>query len=78
MWTTFEGMITKSSSAAVCFQGQYWGGDLWFPRSQVEIEQDLPEEGTVVIKVKDWLTKKNGLLEFTNYSAEEIAAMGEL
>ena len=72
-WTTFEGVLTKGSPAAVCFQGQYWEGELWFPRSQVEIEAD--GEG-VVIRVKDWLAKKNDLLEFTHYSAAAIEAMG--
>lgn len=72
MFTTFEGRITKTSPAAICFRGQYWDGDVWFPRSQVEIEDD--EDG-VVVKVKDWLAKKNGLLEFTHYTAEELGAM---
>jgi len=71
-WTTFEGRITKGSPAAVCFQGQYWEGGVWFPRSQVEIEDD--EDG-VVLKLKDWLAKKNGLLEFTRYGTAELEAM---
>lgn len=72
MWTTFEGRITKGSPAAVCFQGQYWEGEVWFPRSQVEIEED--EDG-VVLRLKDWLAKKNGLLEFTRYGVTELEAM---
>lgn len=71
-WHTFEGRITKSSMAAVCFQGQYWEGEVWFPRSQTEIEDD--DDG-VVIRVKDWLANKLGLLEFTRYGAAELEAM---
>lgn len=72
MWTTFEGRLVNWSGAAVCFQGQYWEGGVWLPRSQVEIEDD---DGGVVIRVKDWLAKKNGLLEFTHYGAAELEAM---
>lgn len=71
-WTVFEGVITKSSMAAVCFKGQYWESGVWFPRSQMIIEDD--DEG-VVVKIKDWLAKKNGLLEFTHYGAAELEAM---
>jgi hypothetical protein len=78
MWTTFEGMVVQGTGAAVLFQGQYWGGPLWFPRSQVIIEEDHAEDypdNCVVIKVKSWLTNKNGLHEFTNYSTAELEAM---
>ena len=78
VWTTFEGRIVKSSGAAICFEGQYWEGSLWFPRSQAIVEDDLTEEGTVVIKVKDWLLKKIGILEFTSYTQAEIDAAGAL
>lgn len=73
-WTTFEGVITKSSMAAICFKGQFWEGEVWFPRSQTIVEDD--EDG-VVVKVKDWLTKKNGLLEFTHYNAAELEAIDQ-
>jgi hypothetical protein len=71
--TTFEGQITKHSGAAVCFQGQFWETGVWLPRSQIVVEDD--EEEGVVVKVKDWLARKNGLLEFTHYSAAELEAM---
>lgn len=74
VWSTFEGVITKSSGAAICFKGQYWEGEVWFPRSQTIVEDD--DEG-VVVKIKDWLTKKNGLLEFTHYGAAELEAMNQ-
>ena len=74
-WTTFEGRITKSSGSAVCFQGQYWEGAVWFPRSQTIVEDD--DDG-VVLKVSDWLTKKRDMLEFTHYGAAELEAMDQI
>jgi hypothetical protein len=74
-WTTFEGRITKSSGSAVCFQSQYWEGEVWFPRSQTIIEDD--EDG-VVLKVNDWLAKKRDMLEFTHYGMAELEAMNQI
>lgn len=75
MWTTFEGVIVARTPAAIRFQGIYWEGPLWFPLSQVIIEEDNPETSHYVVKVKDWLPKKKGLLEFTHYGKEEIEGM---
>lgn len=72
---TFEGVILFRTGAAIRFNGHYWMGSLWFPISQVIIEPDNEDTGSVVIHVKDWLAKKRQLLEFTHYSAEEIEAM---
>lgn len=74
-WTTFEGRITKSSGSAVCFQSQYWEGEVWFPRSQTIIEDD--DDG-VVLKVNDWLAKKRDMLEFTHYGMAELGAMNQI
>lgn len=75
MWTTFEGRIELMTGAAMRFQGVYWEGPLWFPLSQVIVEPDNEDTGHVVLKVKDWLAKKRGLLEFTHYNQHEIEAM---
>lgn len=77
MWTTFEGRIELMTGAAMRFQGVYWDGALWFPLSQVEIVPDNDDTGHVILKVKDWLAKKRGLLEFTHYCQTEIDAMNE-
>lgn len=66
----FEGSILGSTSKAVEFQSVYWEGGVWFPKSQVEIEED--GDMTIVLKVKDWLTRKRGILEFTHYGQKEI------
>lgn len=73
--TTFEGTIEIVTGAALRFRGVYWEGALWFPTSQVEVLPDNDDTGHVVLKVKDWLAKKRGLLEFTHYGVEEIEAM---
>lgn len=75
MWDTFEGRILMHTNAAVFFEGQYWEGGLWFPKSQLIIESDGLDSEYYVIKVKSWLTKKNGLLEFTHYAEPELEAM---
>lgn len=75
--TTFEGTIELITPAALRFQGVYWEGALWFPLSQVEIVPDNDDTGHVILYVRDWLAKKRGLLEFTHYGQEEIAAMNE-
>lgn len=69
-WTTFEGYVLVRTGKAVMFQSYYWDGGLWFPMSQSILERD--GEDTWTIKVKDWLTKKNGIEEFTPYDAEQI------
>lgn len=73
--STFEGHIELNTGAAIRFRSHYWEGALWFPRSQIEVHPDNEDTGSVVIKVKDWLVKKRGLLEFTSYCADEITAM---
>lgn len=75
---TFEGHIIMYSSAALLFQGVYWHGAVWFPVSQTRVEDDDIENNTVVIHVNDWLPKKRGMLEFTEYQAEELEAMNAI
>ena len=68
-WSTFEGRVLFRTNAAVLFEGVYWAGGVWFPMSQSILFED---EEMWVIKVRDWLTKKNGIEEFTPYSEEDI------
>lgn len=76
MWTTFEGIPLLITGAAIRFQGVYWEGPLWFPRSQIILEDDDDIDSPFkILKVKNWLADKRGLLEFTHYSAEEVEAM---
>ena len=72
---TFEGHITNHSAAAIAFHGHYWGGPMWFPRSQVELVAD---GGGYVLRVRDWLANKRGLLEFTEYTSEQVEAMNNI
>tara|TARA_B100001179_G_C18528400_1_gene375959 strand:+ start:276 stop:509 length:234 start_codon:yes stop_codon:yes gene_type:complete len=72
---TFEGRIQMTGGAALLFEGHYWHGSVWFPLSQVRIEDDNLDTGTVVIHIADWLCKKRGLLEFTQYQSDELEAM---
>lgn len=69
---TFEGHILFSSYKAVLFQGNYWHGSMWLPRSQIEI---IPDGESCVVKVKPWLCKKNGINEFTEYDADKFEGM---
>lgn len=71
----FEGSILFSTSSAILFQGNYWWGPLWLPRSQCFVIPD-GDDG-VVVKVKLWLCKKNQLEEFVEYNEEEIAKRNE-
>lgn len=73
MWSRFEGAIHAYSSKAIFFQSWYWEAGLWFPSSQVRIEPD--GDMFFVVEIRDWLTEKNGLLEFAQYSAEELELM---
>lgn len=75
---TFEGRVVMTGGAALLFEGVYWHGAVWFPMSQVTVEDDDIETGGVVIHVAEWLAKKRGLLEFTQYQAEELEAMNEI
>jgi hypothetical protein len=74
-WTTFEGYMRFRTGKAFLFESYYWEGAIWFPVSQCIIEQDGEETWT--IKVKDWLTKKNGIEEFTPYTEEDIARFND-
>ena len=67
---TVEGRILYRSARAMAFQSNYWEGPLWFPNSQCEVTPD-GDDG-VVIKVKDWLASKRGILEFTHYAMHDI------
>lgn len=75
MWETFEGLILARTNKGVLFEGNYWEGALWFPVSQVILEED--GEGSYVMKVKDWLAKKRGCFEFTYYSLVDIERIAE-
>lgn len=67
---TFEGFIHVFTGRAMLFQSHYWDGPVWFPTSQTEIEPD--GDMFVVIRVKDWLPRKRGILEFTHYGEHDI------
>lgn len=71
--TTFEGIILNRTTRAIMFQSHYWGAGMWFPSSQTEVLED--EGMSVVVRVKDWLCSKKGLLEFTSYSEAEIKVL---
>lgn len=73
---TFEGRLELVTPRAVRFQGHFWEAPLWFPLSQITIEPDSEDDPlTVVIRVRDWLALKRGLLEFTFYAKPELEAM---
>ena len=72
--STFEGNVLVNTGRALRFQGYYWDGPLWFPTSQLTVTEE-GELGHMVIEVRDWLVKKRGLLEFTQYDAEQIEKM---
>lgn len=73
--STFEGTIEVSTPKAILFQGVYWEGPLWFPRSQIRL---LPDgEFAYVVVVKDWLCRKRDLLEFTAYNEADIERMSQ-
>lgn len=72
--TTFEGYVHFSTPKAILFQSHYWEAPMWLPLSQIFAESEVDSMETVV-KVKDWLVGKKGLLEFTPYTVEEIERM---
>ena len=67
---TFEGYVIARSSKAVMFQSVYWDGGIWFPNSQITLEED--GDISLILCVNDWLTKKRDILEFTHYGSKEI------
>jgi len=73
MWTRFEGTVETHSPKAVLFWCWYWESPMWFPISQVKLTPD--GEMSYVIDVREWLTDKNGILEFTPYTAQQIEAI---
>lgn len=73
MWTRFEGVIHAYSPKAIFFQSWYWEEGLWLPASQIRWYAD--GELTYVIEMRDWLADKNGLLEFTQYSAQHMESL---
>lgn len=73
---TFEGYVEARSPKAMLFQSHYWEAPVWFPTSQIEVEHE--ESGGVVVRVKDWLTRKRGILEFTHYTAEYLEEANKL
>lgn len=75
MWTTFEGYVLARSPKAVLFQGHYWGGALWLPISQIQMEPDGPV--SVVVQMKDWLAGKRDLRECETYTEEDIKTRGD-
>lgn len=72
-WSTFEGVIITHTAKAVLFQSWYWEDGMWFPTSQVRWQEDGPV--SCVIEVRDWLANKNGLLEFTQYTSQQLEVM---
>ena len=57
----FTGTIESRTSKAILFQGDYWDAGEWLPLSQVIVENDGDAEGNrAVVKIKEWLCKKNG------------------
>jgi hypothetical protein len=68
----FEGQIEVQTPKAIRFQGNYWDAAIWLPLSQVTI---TPDEDSHVIKVRDWLAEKKGLLEFTHFSEQALEEM---
>ncbi len=70
---TFEGIIHNSSGKAILFQSHYWEAPLWLPRSQLWLNQDSEDEW--VIRVKDWLCEKKDLMEFVQYTQEQLELM---
>jgi hypothetical protein len=64
----FEGWVTAVSPKSVLFWGHYWGAPMWFPMSQIELQDD--DSGHVLI-LSGWLAHKRGLSEFVQYSEEE-------
>lgn len=67
----FEGTIHAQTKAGLLFQGNYWDGPLWLPKSQVEVIYD-DDAWEVVVFVKEWLARKRSLFEFTYYTEQEI------
>lgn len=74
--STFEGNILRRTQRGVLFIGNYWEAPLWFPISQMAIDQDIDSLESVV-KIKSWLCRKRGINEFTHYSEEEIQKIAE-
>lgn len=69
MWSRFEGIIVGHSAKAILFQGWYWEAPVWLPTSQTRL---YPDEDSYVVDVRDWLTEKRGILEFTSYTEEQL------
>lgn len=68
--TRFEGVILADSAKAIYFQSHYWDDATWLPKSQIVMYED--GDFFWVVEVNDWLANKNGLLEFSHYSAEQM------
>lgn len=69
----FEGVIHVTSGKAIFFQSHYWDSPIWLPRSQIFLREESEYE--YVVLVKDWLCNKKGLMEFTQYSEQQIEEM---
>lgn len=73
MWSRFEGVVLTHSEKAIFFQSWYWEDGIWLPRSQVRMFED--GDFSHIVDVRDWLTDKRNLMEFTPYTAQQIEAM---
>lgn len=68
---TFEGTILTRSAKALLFWGHFWHAPMWIPMSQSTVEED---DDSHVITISGWLSKKNDLVEFTEYTEEQMRA----
>lgn len=71
---TFEGRILAWTAKAILFWGNYWGGPLWMPKSQVTIEED---DESYIVKTTPWYSGVKKIEEFTEYNEEEIQVRSE-
>lgn len=74
-YTTFEGYVRFRTGSAVLFESYYWEGPLWFPLSNCYLLED--GDDTWVIKIRNWLTKKNELHELCFVPIERINELND-
>jgi hypothetical protein len=73
MWYTFEGVVHADTPKAIFFQSHYWEEGMWLPKSQLKIEAD--GDFFHLVKVRNWLMKKNNMFEFHFYPLEFMEAV---
>ena len=60
-WVELEGYFEQRTAKAILFNGVNMDEPVWIPVSQMEIlEAADPESGLTLIRVKEWIAKKNG------------------